>query len=261
MNLDYIIPSSPAVCRRLKHASEVMEISLDDKILQMAEQGLIDPQHVQNSIPGEFLTVTPTIQDFCQYVADHGYRTAVLDTDLTRLITVMLASVMISSERILIVTTSKTETTWLAALRFAGLRSWAMYDENIDHVNDRIVITRPDQMSDGFINNNRDRVVLRTVSSGAREQPHDFWTKENHPTNMIALDFPKIITGTDVGSSTTKWWDNYNVIGILEDLNDDVMWSRVFGYKNSDLHDMKFKTTDPDKIGHLYGVYTGFLKP
>lgn len=261
MNLDYVIPSNPAVCRRLKQASEVIEMTLDPKIIEMAEQGLIDPQHIRDTVQMGFLDYTPELQNFCQYAADHNYRVLVLGNNPQSLMRSMLASVMVSSERILITTTANTSSLWLTLIRLAGLKSWAMYDEKSDHANDHIVVAKPDQMTDGFINNNRDRVVLRVVPSGARGNPQSYWTKENHPDVMLTMDFPKIITGCDIGGEHVKWWDNYNTVSVLEELHTDVNWSRVFGYKNSDLTDMKFKTVDPDAIGHLYGVYTGFLKP
>lgn len=252
MNLDYLIPNTPAICRRLSYASQVMGMVLDPKIVEGATKGLLDPQQVMASLPDKLSEHVPNIPDFCQYATDFNHKVIILNQNELQLRRTMLAHGLASGEQLLILGDEVDRTAWSKVLKDSEVKFKRFNDTQEDYSTDQIVMAEVVDLTNNFINTNRHRIVLWV--RGTRSNIFNAFTKKE-PQTIVSLDFPQIITGCVLPANTTKWWDNYQILAILEESYDTINWTKVFGHKNTGLADMKFHTTDPDAIGRMFGVY------
>lgn len=279
MNLDFKVPLSGRVARKLVYASTIMKVDVDAKIIAHIDDDLLTSDEVNSHIPKTNLNAhrTQVGLGVIQFVADCGYRAMVGTETRDESLELLLLSALASDKKLLIVENYKV----------GGQSYWAkfMNHHHIEFVdgsnaqdgfdlNQRIVLVSEKSNLDYLLKHARDRVFLYShhidqtffdvsdlFNNGAVTSSINF-----NLTDMCQ-DFEFAILGfhtTDhLGKSKQEWFSSLGFTTLASAIFGDNKLVKAIGterHSQKMLNDSGIMLTSPHHIAKMLNINVDVLR-
>ncbi len=291
MNVDFQIPMTSALARKLVQLRSMMNLDIDERIFQYANKDLLTREDIQTRVtPGMVNQVTEELVDLVQHAEDHHYRFAFGSRTFEDASICAMVSAFNSDKKIFVFDIdgadrrkNGTKSGWGAMFHLMGIKYQHVMtsDDTIDH-EQRVLLINPKAISHEVLNNTRERVLVWLPEKDCLgTHSHHFSIGDlfnsNSATGHVTIDgmareFPHTIIGfhlpeKDRLDKPTQWWRSQPVQNLIDGLFEDLKCKHLFAkgaaeqgqQAQNNLLNMGFILSSPKHMARLLGVYVALL--
>lgn len=274
MNLDFKIPMSGKVARRLTYLNTIIPLELDPRIMNHVTRDLLDPSTVKSYLAGTALRKTLNIkqQELVQFVADTDYRVVLGGSTEDEVVEMVLVSAL-SSGRNLVIISDVNSIAWESALA----RFEVEYVTNVDPlqpITAKVVLVKTQQVLDVMKQHARDRVLLYIPHHYDFDLWHSHLNKDpnvaviskqarlQYTVDNIGKEFPYCVMGFYLDENTSvdkikNWSKEKRVVAMVNAINCDNRVSYALSMDTNNqsvLSNSGFTRRLPAQIGKILNV-------
>ena len=243
MNLDFKVPMSGKIARRLAHVKTLLPLDFDERILKHVGRDLLDLDEVQARIAHTKLPkgLTPKRQSICQYVADCDYRAVIGALSPEDTVEMVLTCALGSGKPIAILL-DQTSIDWEKSLAELGIE-YVTEVPNNDPSTAPVVLVKSKTTFDAIKQYGRDRVLVHIPnhfeglfqSSGDEIERAKTRTRQTLFGHMqdVGREFPFMVLGFYPGrsqdsESRIKFWStDTRIVDLVNAVNSDKKVSKT----------------------------------
>jgi hypothetical protein len=276
MNLDFKIPMSGKVARRLSYLNSIIPVDLDPRIMNHVTRDLLDPAFVKEQLVGNLNhELNARQQEVVQFIADTDYRAVIGSmTDLEICEIVLIGA--LSSGRDVVILDDQDSVMWEVLLPHFGIEYQTVVDP-LQPITAKVIVVKDDKTLMTMKNHARDRVLIfvphhydfmvwHNNDDGQRQQhrnkPRLSYTLEN-----LAKEFPYCVMGFYLDLHTPvnriKYWSTEKrVVAMIDAINSSNRIARALAPDNtnkSQVAGLGLTTVLPSKIGKILNVNVDML--
>lgn len=277
MNLDFKLPLTGAVARKLAYASTIMKVDVDAKIIRHVNDDMLTSDEVHKHVRGTTLDspISALILGVVQFVADSGYRAIIGAETLDQSRSLLLYSALASGKNLLIVDRYKVggHSHWQFYLKQQGIPfvDASNAQDGID-LTARVMVHNENTNMEYLLKHARDRVL---VYSHHIDQSffdiNDLFANgaEQSQFNLAdaCMDFEFVVmafhTKDHTGPSKQDWYSSMGFTTLASCLWGDNKLIKAVGKERASqklLNDSGIMLTSPHHIAKLLNVNVDVLR-
>jgi hypothetical protein len=278
MNLDFKVPMSGKLARRLHQIKSLLPLEFDERILNHINDDMLDFDQVQASIAHTNLPkgLTPKRQAICQYVADCDYRAVIGALTCEDAVEMVMTSALSSGKRIAILY-DQTSIDWETSLAELDIQ-YVTEVPNNEASTANVVLVKSSATFDAIKQHGRDRVIVHIPNHfnglfhASGDEPQIVKTRKRvtlfRVVQDIGLDFPHLVLGfypgrTQDDESRIKFWcADTRIIDLINAVNNDKKVSKALSLEMNGQRALKnigFTRTLPGQIAKMLNVNVDLL--
>lgn len=259
MNVDFLLAATPAIARKLMVACSISRVDIDDKVREIANQGLLTFDDIKKHLPTKMTDkLDASMLKAAQHAADYEYRFPVVTSgSAPDAIFMTMLMALSSGKKVVAIETTKNEFTAFAKKYlddFVVIK--AKGEQQFDY--DAQVLIVPESKIDGeFISKTRDRVVVGYSVASNYWDSNFVWDSIDLEAD-IHNEYPFYILTTH--GLRGVWSSDVHTYQVIKDfypnLNINTLISRNQTQTvQASLANMGFNGKTPEDIAALLGIY------
>lgn len=277
MNLDFKLPLSGRVARKLAYASTIMKVDVDAKIIRHIDDDLLTSDEVREHVRGTALEKPISALDLgvVQFVADCGYRALIGTETLDQSRELLLYSALASGKKLLIVERYKTggHSHWQFYLKKLGIPfvDASNAQDGID-LDARIMVYNENTNMAYLLKHARDRVIVYShhvdqTFFDLNDLFHNSAEVSNFNLADVCQDFEFVImafhTKDHTGPSKQDWYSSMGFTTLASCLFGDNKLIKAIGKERQSqklLNESGIMLTSPHHIAKLLNINVDVLR-
>lgn len=279
MNLDFKIPMSGKVARRLAYLNSIIPLELDPRIMNHVTRDLLDYSSMPTYLAGTTLTqpLNAKQQELLQFVADTDYRAVVGAMTEMEVVEIILISAL-TSGRNLVVISDVNSIAWESALERFSIDYITEVDP-LQPITAKVVLVKTQTTLDIMKQHGRDRILVyiphhydfdlwqTNMSSDPKITAIGKQARLQYTVDNIGKEFPYCLMGFYLADYVTvdkvKYWSREKrVIAMVNSINCDNRISNALSLDTnhqSVLTNAGFTRRMPAQIGKILNVNVDML--
>lgn len=271
MNLDFKLPMTGKVARRLAYLNSIIPINMDPRVMNHVTRDLLDPQHIHQSIKHTSLKQQLNAKELeiIQFVDDTNYRAilgGLIDLDTIEL-TLISA---LTSGRKLVILDDHDSVMWEEILPKFGIEYVTVVDP-LQPIDAPIVLVKNDSTLLSMKQHARDRILVFVPHHydfdlfSRNDETYKLYSAKNriqYTLENLAKEFPYCVMGfyLDPNAPITRikhWASQTRVMAMIEAINCDKRVGRALEMQPANqitLNQAGFKRHKPEWISKILNV-------
>jgi hypothetical protein len=281
LNLDFLLPKTPAVARKLAYLNRIATVNVDAETLALATDGLLNHEQVECQLPDKLRPyLNAEVLDIIQHSADHNHRFVLGTNTFAQSAAYSLMAVMATGNKALIVyeRNSNSTTDWKAFIKHHGLNGCEVRSDEHEDYDATVLIVELSKMTASVISKTRNRVLIcaqQAVIPGGRDRDDsDFELLDlfndrvadelTQHVNQYPMAIPcfHVSPAANASAAIAGWNRSRTLRVIVKELYPNSLLEKLINHRHAtlpELSDMGFSRSRPLHIAKLMGVHVDTL--